>query len=293
MTLLVVGHTNLDVQLRLDALPRPGESSPVRSRHTVYGGTACNVARHAGGLGAQVRLWSRVGDDFPAGWRKALEADGVTLAFDEAGLTPTCYVLTDREGRQSYCMDQAAMTPPYELPLGLLEGVHWLHICTGDPDSYLPLAKAATKAGIHISFDPGQEIHFAYQSANFEALLELADVFFCNDGELDKALSFLHYGSAEQLLDHVEVVIVTHGAKGATLYDGNIHKMAAVPADVVDPTGAGDALRAGWHAATQRGMDALDALRFGMATAAIAVEHQGPQSHVARWEEVEARLPPP
>ncbi len=292
--LAVVGHTNIDVQLRLHELPVAGESRPVSDRRTVHGGTACNVARHAAGLGVPVRLWSRVGPDFPPDWKVGLEADGVDLAFFDMGgsRTPTCYVLTDDQDRQSYCMDQGAMTPPYSLPTALLDGVSWLHVGTGDPASYEPLVRAAGAAGVSVGFDPGQEIHFAYDAQSFERMLNLADVFFCNDVELGRALSYLRYGAADQLLDHVDTVVATHGAKGAALYRSRQKpvQLAALPATVVDPTGAGDALRAGWYAGLAAGEDAPAALLRGMAAAAVVVGHPGPQNHVVRRDEVEERL---
>lgn len=288
--LTVLGHSNIDVQIRVSALPGPGESRPVSDRRTVYGGTANNIARHAASLGVPTRLWSRVGDDFPVDWRKALEADGLDLSwFESSGArTPTCFVFTDDAGEQAYCMDQGAMAAPYEVPVQVVEGATWLHVSTGDPHSYLPLVEAAREAGVRIGFDPGQEIHFAYDTASFEALLDRADVFFCNDVELRKALGFLRYGSAEQLLDHVDAVVVTHGAEGATLHRAK-HKPVTVPAveaDVVDPTGAGDALRAGFYAGLHAGLDMEAALRCGVEAAAVAVRAEGPQSRLASPSDV-------
>ena len=277
--LTVLGHSNIDVQLNVAAMPGGGRSSPVSDRRTVYGGTANNIARHAAGMGVPVRLWSRVGGDFPPEWKVGLEDDGVELHFDQADRTPTCYILTVPDGEQAYCMDQGAMTPPYEVPAAAWEGSAWLHICTGDPDSYLPVARAAKDAGLKIAFDPGQEIHFAYDAKQFERLLDLADVFFANDTEMEKALGFLRYGDPEQLLDHVDVVVHTHGADGATLHGlGKPRHVPATPAAAVDPTGAGDALRAGWYSGLHDGLEMPEALERGTAAAAVAVSFLGPQS---------------
>lgn len=276
--LTVLGHSNIDVQLSVGAMPGGGRSSPVTDRRTVYGGTACNIARHAAGLGVPVRLWSRVGPDFPADWRADLVADGVELCLDEGDRTPTCYILTARDGEQAYMMDQGAMTPPYEVPAAAWNGAQWLHVGTGDPASYLATMQAAKAVGLKIAFDPGQEIHFAYDATHFETLLNLADVFFCNDVEMEKALGFLRYGDPAQLLDHVDHVVHTHGEDGATLWGGKKPvKLPAKPAAAVDPTGAGDALRAGWYAGLHEGLDYEDALQRGIQVAAVAVTLLGPQ----------------
>jgi sugar/nucleoside kinase (ribokinase family) len=277
--LTVIGHSNIDVLLNVASMPGGGRSSPVKSRQTVYGGTAANIARHAGGLAVPVRLWSRVGTDFPADWRADLKADGVELAFDEVGVTPTCYVLTTPDGEQAYCMDQGAMTPPYTVPGTVLDGdVKWLHVCTGDPGSYEPLVDAARAAGIKIAFDPGQEIHFAYDERSFNRMLERADVVFLNEVELVKALGFCGYGSAEQLLDHVDAVIVTRGGDGADLWtsEGKTHEPAP-HVKLVDSTGAGDGLRAGWYRALYAGETMQEALKVGVLSGAVVVTMEGPQ----------------
>lgn len=275
----VLGHSNIDVQIRVGQLPKANQSSPALDRHTVYGGTACNIARHAAGLGVGVRLWSRVGKDMPLEWKAALQDDGVQLALDVAGRTPTCFIFTDAAGDQAYCMDQGAMSPPYDVPASVLDGATWLHVSTGDPGSYRPIVEAARAAGVKVAFDPGQEIHFAYDAAHFEQLLDLSDVFFCNDAELEVALRFMRYGDAEQLLDHVDAVVATHGADGATLHRVK-HKpltLAALPAEVIDATGAGDALRAGWYAGLAAGQGMPEALQCGIEAASLVVAMQGPQ----------------
>jgi adenosine kinase len=297
MQLAVAGHSNLDVQLMVKELPKPGQSTPAIERRTVWGGTAANVARHAGGLGVPVRLWSRVGPDFPAAWRAALEKDGVDLAFLDVAkdaLTPTCYILTDLLDRQSYVMDEAAMGRIDEHPAGpeLLNGLTedaWLHVTTGNPLGYAHVVDAARRSGIPVALDPGQELRFQYDTRSFEGLLDQAQAFFCNEPELRVACDFLGYGGPEQLLDHVDSVVVTRAEKGASLYRSKqkpLH-LPAFPVRVVDPTGAGDALRSGWYAALHAGKTQDEALRWGLAAAAVKVQYVGGQDHVVRRAEID------
>lgn len=297
--LSVLGHSNIDVQLHVEQMPGPNQSAPVQDRRTVYGGTAANIARHAAGLGVATRLWSRVGVDFPPEWKAGLEDDGVDLScmdFDPAGRTPTCYILTDADDAQAYCMDQGAMAdmvahPPTAAVLAGLTG--WLHVATGDPAAYAKIMDDAKAAGVRVAFDPGQELRFMYDARSFEQLLDKADVLFLNDAEYALACDYMRYGDPAQFLDHVDAVVITHGSKGASLYRNGAKPLQqpAFVAAAIDPTGAGDALRAGWYAALAEGHDMQTALAWGQAAAAVAVEHLGPQSHVVRRADLQAHLP--
>ncbi len=295
MNVLALGHANIDVQISLQDLPKPGQSHPVRHRRAVYGGTAANVAAHAASLGVPTTLWARVGPDFPPDWRERLEAAGLRLALDvdPERLTPTCFVLTDAQGHQAYCMDQAAMGVAAEHPPGpsLLDGMgegDWVHFCTGQPEAFMDLAAAARERGVRVALDPGQELRYVYTARSFERLLDRSDVLFVNEVELDVACRHLSYGDPVQFLDHVDTVVVTHGARGATLYGpGKPAHVPAVPVEqVVDPTGAGDALRAGWYAGLHAGHDPATALRWGVAAGAVAVQHAGPQDRLVRVDDL-------
>lgn len=297
--LTVLGHANIDVQLQLEALPKAHESHPVLHRRTVYGGTAANVAAHAASLGVPTALWSRVGTDFPADWRARLEAAGLRLALDvdpERG-TPTCYILHDAAGHQAYCMDQAAMgamkeNPPPASLLDGMDGSSWLHFCTGAPEAYEGLAAEAGRRGVPVTLDPGQEIRFAYTDRTLQRMLDHARVLFLNEFELDVACRLMSYGDPVQFLDHVDTVVITRGARGATLYgEGRPVHVDAVPVEsVVDPTGAGDALRAGWYAGLHEGLSMEDALRWGVAAGAVAVRHPGPQDRLVSRADLDALL---
>jgi len=299
MKLAVCGHTNLDVQLQVRDLPKPSQSTPVLDRRTVWGGTGANIARHAGGLGVDVRLWSRVGEDFPEDWRAALEADGVDLRLDVAkgSRTPTCFILTDLLERQSYCMDEGPMhdmaqhPPTPDLLSGMGRG-DWLHLATGDPLAYAALADEARRRGVGVALDPGQEMRFLYDGRALAGLASLSDVLFLNEEELRVACDLLERSGAPDLLEFVPAVVVTRGAREVTLYRRNNPELH-VPVravKVVDPTGAGDGFRAGWYAALSAGRSWDEAIRWGEAAAAVVLQHIGPQGHVVRMQDLEPML---
>ncbi len=297
--LAVVGSTNLDVLLRLKELPKPGQSTPVIQRRLARGGHGANLAAHAGSLGVPVRLASRVGPDFPAQWRSDLLDLGTDLTFLEASAaaTPTCFVFTDLLDRQSFAIDHAlregdTWQPDPAIAAGLAPG-GWLHLCAGDPVAQAPVAAAPNAAGVPVALDPGQELHFRHDRRSLAGLLAFADVLFVNEAELRDACTLLGKTAPEDLLGHVPVVVVTRGAKGASLYrrDGRAVHAAAFAVDrAVDPTGAGDALRAGWYAALHQGHGFGEALRWGQAAGAAKTRHLGAQEHRVTPEEVRGFL---
>jgi nucleoside kinase len=299
--LAVCGHTNLDVLMRVRDLPQAGRSTPVLERRTARGGNGANIAIHAGSLGVPVRLWSRVGGDFPDAWRADLEAAGVDLrafATEPSLPTPTCYIFTDLLDRQAFAVDQGPMAamgehpPPTELLDGMPRGA-WLHLSTGDPLAYAPIADAAVKQGVRVSLDPGQEISFRYSERELSGLLSFADLLFVNEAELRTACEILGLTMAEDLLRFVDAVVVTRGAKGASLYRvgaKTVHANAFPVDRALDPTGAGDAFRSGWYAALKDGEPWESALRWAQAAGAAKVRHPGSQEHVLTRRDLEPYL---
>lgn len=302
--LAVCGHTNLDILMRVKDLPQAGRSTPVLERVTARGGNGANIAIHAGSLGVPVRLWSRVGGDFPDAWREDLARAGVDLrclVVEPRMPTPTCFIFTDLLDRQAFAVDQGPMAamgehpPPPELIEGMPRGA-WLHLATGDPLAYASIADAASKAGIRVALDPGQELSFRYGPRELEGLLAFTDLLFLNEAELRTACEILGFGMAEDLLRLVDAVVVTRGVKGASLYRvgaKTVHANAFPVERAVDPTGAGDAFRAGWYAALHAGEPWEGALRWAQAAGAAQVRHPGSQQHVLRRRDLDGYLARP
>jgi ribokinase len=89
-----------------------------------------------------------------------------------------------------------------------------------------------------------------------------------------------------------KAAVITLGAQGALFHDGvrTVHVPAFSAGPVVETTGAGDAFNGGFAAALSRGMDPVDAVRFGSATAGISVTRPGTAPAMPSREDVEALL---
>ena len=294
MNVVVVGDLAVDVLVAPLAPPVPGADVPARIA-TTPGGAGANTAAWLAACGAAVTLVARVGDD-PAG-RAAVAglADaGVTpaVAVDPHAPTATVVVLLDgprpsggsppprgeaeihrSEHGRTMLSDRgaAARLAPADLPPLRADHLHLSGYVLHDPGSRpagLAALAAARAAGATTSLDPQ-----ATGVLTAALLRELGgvDLLLPNAEEL-AALT----ATPETLLDVVGAVAVTHGADGASWVDRDgVVRVPAPAADVVDPTGAGDAFDAGLLAAWLSGASPRDALAAGCRAGAEAVSRPG------------------
>jgi sugar/nucleoside kinase (ribokinase family) len=166
-----------------------------------------------------------------------------------------------------------------------------VHLGTGRPEYYLKVAALAKKLGKRIAFDPSQEIHYVYTPATFRRLLARAEMFFGNEVEMKRALSFVRRKKPADLLEWVDVVVMTRGGKGSTILstEGRIDVPVIRSRRVVDVTGAGDAYRAGFYAGLSRGFDLYRCGLIGAAVAGFVIEKRGTQTNIPTWSQAVAR----
>ncbi len=292
----VFGHTALDVILEVPNIPEKDSSIGAENRVLRYGGTAANIARAAAEMDVDVSLSSFVGDDFPDDYLKALKGSGVgtyDLIEKEGYKTPTCWIINDSAGEQITIIDQGVMdhTEGFELETRTIEESEILHIGTGQPGYYEKIFEYMDLDKKTIAFDPAQELEYVYEGETFKNFLQKSDYFFCNEKELKVALEYLNEDKPENLLRYVDMVLVTRGSKGSSIYlpDNKVDIPPYEPLEVVEPTGAGDAFRAGFYAGLYRDMSLVECCKIGSARASFSVECSGPQDNLVGWEEVQQR----
>ena len=280
----VVGHTAVDHILRVPRFPERNASTFVSDHQVFYGGGAANVAAGIARLSTPVTLVSAVGPEFAGseyeGWLTGL---GVVMDLVVASgkRTPTAFVFTEDSGNQITFFEWGASETfaTREAP-----ALDFVHLATADPSFNVQVAERSRFA----SFDPGQDIIW-YTADQLRRILARIKILFANRHEMAQLSQILEL-SREDIIKMVPIVVVTMDTEGSVLFtDGREHRIPIIPVTAVDPTGAGDAYRAGFLSAYHRGHTPLNACRVGAVTASFAVEKVGCQTNLSDWSQMVAR----
>jgi adenosine kinase len=151
-------------------------------------------------------------------------------------------------------------------------------------------ARECAEHGIPFLFDPGQGLPM-FSAEELQEFLRLATYLAVNDYE-GKLLEEKTGRTLADIAPEVKALIYTQGSKGSTiLSDGQRHQIPCVEAQsVVDPTGCGDAYRAGLLYGISHGWDWPTTGKLGSVMGAIKIAHRGGQNHTPLREEIEARF---
>ncbi|WP_299028017.1 carbohydrate kinase family protein [uncultured Thermanaerothrix sp.] len=259
--------------------------SMVRQR----GGVATNIAYTMALLGARPIVFGTVGEDFGE-YRQFLESVGVDTRYIRVVpgvFTASFFANTDLDNNQICSFYPGAMTFARDLSLNELrdDQPELVIISPNDPvamDRYVAECKAM---GWRYIYDPSQQV-VRVSGEELRRGVEGAFGLFVNEYEFE--LLQKHTGlSAASICNQVPLVVVTLGAKGAIIYtEGQELRIRAVsPRHIADPTGVGDAFRAGFIRGLQLGLDWVTCGQMGALAAAYCLEQKGPQSHVFTREE--------
>ena len=281
----IVGHTALDYIVDVEKIAGKNESSPVTDYEEYPGGGAANIAAAITRLGGMSQLISPVGKDFASsGYEKVLTDAHVDLSrlyrFDDQKISKA-FIFTDKEHNQTTYFYWGASSKFKELEP---EPVDFVHLATADS---VYNAKLAQIAGF-VSFDPGQDL-VTYSKENLELVLANADILFANRHEI-RRVSEMTGKSFSELKAMIDVIVVTYDSKGSTIYtnEGEF-EIPVVSVKAVDPTGAGDAYRAGFLFALTRGYSLPTCGKIGSTVASFVVQARGCQTNLPTWEEMKIR----
>ncbi len=289
-----------------DRMHRLSVSFLVDEMRRVRGGVAPNIAYSLALLGERPLVVAAAGRD-AAEYRKWLEDAGVDVSglviFDDL-FTASFFVSTDRDQNQLATFYAGAMKRARDLSLRRFEpaSIGLAVVGPNDPEAMDAYARECRELGIPFLYDPSQQVA-RLSAEDLLTGLEGASILIGNEyefGIIEKKTGL----SEAEILSRVPVVVVTRGEEGSTIAlrggtpeapDGAItfrSPPAKVGSGALDPTGVGDAFRAGLLAARRRGLSWEVAGRAGSVAAVFALETQGAQpewysraSFVARYAE--------
>jgi adenosine kinase len=246
------------------------------------GGVAPNIAYTMALLGERPRVMATVGEDF-GDYRMWLDSKGVdtSLMHVVPGVfTASFFATTDHASAQIASFYPGAMGYASMQTLKELTSKPDLVIVSPNaPDAMMKFPAECRELGIKYLYDPSQQV-LRLEGKELARDMEGAHFLFCNDYEFG-LISKKTGWSLDQILEHVNVLVITRGKNGADLYtaENSVH-IPTVPEDeIVDPTGVGDAFRGGFLTGYSRGFDWKLCGEIGSLAAVYCLEQRGPQSH--------------
>lgn len=246
------------------------------------GGTAPNIAYTLALLGGKPSILGTAGEDF-AEYRDWLESHGVETSQVKVipeTFTASFFANTDRDNNQISSFYTGAMAHAGTLSLKDLPARPELVIVSpNDPAAMDRNTQECRELGIPFLYDPGQQV-VRVSGEEIARGMQGAASLFVNEYEYE--LLQKHTGlTPAQILDQVGFLVVTLGKQGADIYAGGkrYHVIAVEPREILDPTGVGDAFRAGFVRGRSLGLDWETCGNMGSLAAAYCLETRGPQEH--------------
>jgi adenosine kinase len=246
-----------------------------------YGGCAGNIAYNLRLLGDTGLPMATVGHDFGP-YEAWLRQAGVPLDYVrtlEEEHTAQCFITTDLDDNQITAFHPGAMQQAHLNEIPANDGITLGVVAPDGRQGMIEHAAQFAAARIPFLFDPGQGL-LLFDGADLRAFIAQASWMAVNDYEW--ALVQDKTGlSAQQIAQQVHALIVTRGAEGSVIYTQGreIVIPAAKPTAVVDPTGCGDAYRAGLLHGLLHGLDWQTTGRIASLMGAIKIESRGTQNH--------------
>jgi adenosine kinase len=255
-----------------------------------FGGCAGNIAYNLKALGGEPVIMATVGEDYTsyANRVQKLGLEATHLRQVEGTLTAQAFITTDLDDNQITAFHPGAMNHSHTNRIADTKGVKLAIVAPDGRDGMLEHARDLAAAGIPFIFDPGQGLPM-FGAPELNAFLEQATYLAVNDYE-GKMLEEKTGTSLEAMAKKVKALIVTRGAEGSTIHAGGRRfDIPCVKAEaIVDPTGCGDAYRAGLLYGIGHGMDWTQTGRLASVMGALKIASRGGQNHSVTRERVAA-----
>ena len=246
-----------------------------------FGGCAGNIAYSLKLLGGEPLPMATLGSD---GGDYLLRLEGLGISTRHVGMLADTYtaqamIMTDRDNNQITAFHPGAMMQAHSQRIEAAPGVQLAIIAPDGRDAMLQHAEQCRAAGIPFVFDPGQGLPM-FSGEELAAFVEQADWVTVNDYE-GKMLCERTGWSLAELSRKVRGLVVTLGAEGCEVWKKKkkTHVPGVAAAQVVDPTGCGDAWRGALLYGLERGWPLARCAALGNRVGALKIAERGPQNY--------------
>jgi adenosine kinase len=263
----------------------------VPSMRKEFGGCSGNISYNLKLLGGNPVPVATIGED--AGdyldRLSRLGIDASRVKVIPQTFTAQCFITTDLDDNQIAAFHPGAMSHAAENDLTGIPA-QWAIVAPDAKEGMFAHAQRLKAAGIPFIFDLGQAMPL-FDGADLHRMLQMAQALTVNDYEASVVEQRTGKTIAE-LARGLRAVVVTRGAEGASLWtDGTEQPIGPVRADaVVDPTGCGDAHRAGLLYGLTSGWSWLDSCKLANVMGAVKIASRGPQNHQPTREQISKLL---
>jgi adenosine kinase len=252
-----------------------------------YGGCAGNIAYNLKLLGGNPVPMATVGQDF-ASYREHFKACGIDQTHIKELpdlFTAQAFITTDLDDNQITAFHPGAMMRSFENHVRDVADVGFGIVGPDGYEAMLQNCAEFAELGIPFIFDPGQAMPL-YNGKELTQMIEQATYVTVNDYE-SNLLQEKTGLSDKQIAERVQAYLITRGPQGSEVHtkSGMLQIPAANAVRVVDPTGCGDAYRAGLIYGWMNGMDMATTGRVASLMGALKIEHLGPQNQRFDFEQ--------
>ena len=258
-----------------------------------FGGCAGNIAYSLKKLGGEPVPMATVGPDFED-YAQRLDKLGISrkhVTVLEDHFTAQAFITTDLDDNQITAFHPGAMNEGHRNKVADASGVRMGIVSPDGKQAMLDHSEQFASAGIPHIFDPGQGLPM-FEGDELKKLVANAHWLTVNSYEWQMLAGKTGWSEADAVASLDGGLIITHGGEGSRLItsQGETHIEAVKPEKIADPTGCGDAYRAGLLFGLEKGWDPADACRLGSLLGSLKIAHPAPQGHDIEPAEIARRF---
>ena len=264
----------------------------VPSLRREFGGCAGNIGYNLKLLGGDPRIMATLGQDGDSylARLKTLDISTQNITTIASSYTAQAFISTDAENNQITAFHPGAMSFSHHNRVADAGQVKIAIVAPDGRDGMVQHAAHCAELNVPFIFDPGQGLPM-FNGEELKHFIDLATYVAVNDYEAELLMERTGL-SLSAISEHVSALIVTRGELGAEIFTktGKVDIPCVTAERIQDPTGCGDAFRAGLLFGLSNGMDWETTGRLASLMGAIKIAHQGGQNHAPSREEIEARF---